>query len=122
VSAAQCVICSAVTADAGDWTPWTLPEPIHWRSAFSHDGEEPPHPAGRFHACPKCTAWIPRHRAGNMPPALQEGIHALVSSQEMHRQTRRQLHAELVGRMRHLAGLLQPVAEGVADDPDEAPE
>lgn len=108
MTAAQCVICSTITGDPGDWTQWDLPEPIHWRSAFTHDGQEPPHPAGRFLACPTCTAWIPRHRAGAMPAAAQRGIHAMVSQPQLHPRTRRQLHAELVGRLRHLAGQLQP--------------
>lgn len=108
MTAAQCLICSEITADAADWTPWTLAEPIYWRSAFTSAGQEPPHPAGRFLACPTCTRWIPRHRAGAMPPAVLQVIHGVVDG--MDPQTRRQLHGELVGRMRHLAAQLQEEA------------
>jgi hypothetical protein len=105
---APCVICSATTEDpaADGWTDWILPEPIEWRSAFTHTGQEAPTPAGRYTACPACTNWIPRHRAGNMPAAVQEAIHAAVTQEELHPMTRRQLHAELVGRIRHLGAQL----------------
>jgi hypothetical protein len=105
-----CVICGAVLEEQG-WTAWDLPEEIHWRGAFS-DADEPPTAAGRCRACPVCTRWIPRHRAGAMPAVLQQGIHATVTALPLHPSTRRQLHAELVGRARHLASQLRPVVPG----------
>lgn len=106
-----CVICSATATGIPEgWGDWVLAEPIQWRSAFTHDGQEPPTPAGRYKACPACSAWIPKHRVGNMPPAVQSAIQAAVTQEELHPTTRRQLHAELVGRIRHLGAQLRPAA------------
>lgn len=104
-----CVICPTTSDDPQGWTGWELPQDVHWKSAFTHDGDEPPLPAGRYRSCPVCTAWIPRHRAGALPAVVLQGLHALLGQEHLHPATRRRLHAELVGRIRHLAAQLQPI-------------
>lgn len=105
----KCVLCQ--TADPGEdgWTEWDLPKPITWRRAHA---SESPIPARRWKACPPCTAFIPRARTGSMPAALQAAVHEAVWCVPLHPATRRDLHAEIVGRVRHLARQLVPVAEG----------
>lgn len=102
----ECVFCGATGQPQ---TEWTLPEPVQWISAFTHAGQEPPMAAGRYTTCGRCTAWVPRHRAGALPAVVLQGIHAAVEG--LHPATRRQLHAELVGRYRHLAAQLEHVTE-----------
>lgn len=115
IDPSRCVLCQTDEPGESGWTAWDLPEPIVWRGAFT-DASEPPVPARRWIACPACTAWIPRHRAGSMPAALRQGVHEAVWFAELHPTTRRALHAEIVGRVRHLAGQLRAVA-----DPEHGP-
>lgn len=96
-----CIFCGSCDQPQ---TAWVLAEDIHWRSAFTREGEEPPMPAGRYTSCPACTRWVPRHRAGALPSVMQQAIGAAVAG--LHPATRRQMHGELVGRWRHLAGQL----------------
>jgi hypothetical protein len=98
-----CVFCGGSDQPQ---TAWNLADDVHWLSAFTHEGEEPPMRAGRYTSCPTCTRWVPRHRAGALPSVMQQAIHAAVAG--LQPQTRRQMHAELVGRWRHLAAQLQP--------------
>lgn len=106
IDPSKCVLCQTAEPGEGDWTAWELPEPIRWRGAFT-DASEPPVPAGRWKACTACTAWIPRSRAGHMPAALQQGIHEVVWNVELHPTTRQALHADITGRVRHLAQQLR---------------
>jgi hypothetical protein len=103
-----CAICSAVAGDDGSWARWILPEDIHWRSAFTHDGQEPPLPAGQYETCPTCTRWIPDSRTADLPAAVRQALDDTLTAASLHPITARHLRAELVGRLRHLAGQLQP--------------
>lgn len=106
IDPSRCVICQAGEPD-DTWSAWELPEPITWRGAFT-DPSEPVVPARAWVACPVCSAWIPRARNGGLPLAVRKGLADLLDAVELHPMTRRRLHAELVGRWRHLAAQLRP--------------
>ncbi|MEU8608767.1 hypothetical protein AB0C29_12285 [Actinoplanes sp. NPDC048791] len=100
-----CAVCPTTTDTAEGWTSWLLLEDIRWRSAFTHTGEEPPTPAGVYHLCPTCTAWLPRARTAPVPAAATAGLDQV----ELHPTTKHRLRAELVGRIRHLGRQLRPI-------------
>lgn len=102
----SCIFCTNTELPQ---TAWILDEDIHWISAFTHDGDEDPLPAGRYTTCPTCTTWMPKARSAMLPSVVQQLIHATLTEAGLHPRTRRQMHAELAGRQRHLAALLRPV-------------
>lgn len=103
----RCVLCPAEGPGA-DWTARPLAEVVILRNSFSHDaGVVLP---ADYQACAACSAWLddPDRDEQALPAHLLEPVELLVKAATLDAITARQLRADLVGQVRHLAEALTP--------------
>jgi hypothetical protein len=111
----RCVLCPA-SSTAASWTTRTLAEPVALRNSFDHNAAIVL--PGAVNVCGACSVWLsdPDRDEQALPAHLLEPIDLLVRAATPHAITARQLRADLIGQVRHLAAALgdpQPLTEGV---------